>query len=327
MHFLQDEQAYLALRCQLHAHFQPVLDFLVGTGARYGEPAGLLVRHLHLDAARPFVDIRVVLKWVGKKWKLGRPKTRSSVRRIALSPKLVQALRPLVEGKDLEAQIRTLLESAMTDPVTRLGSQHDPTGGGPVPEIVDIRTASPFDVRRVRMSVREPDRRDELGQWTSVQALMNFSPEQIDLTYMVGPSSDETAIVEAARRVRKIIEEARPGSLTPYRVATVRVGLLAVAAAVCWGWMAWEWRNVPGALLMACLVALGVHYVAGQRGRTAERLRRRGGPAWLDQKSRQELRTDRANRHRDRNVALISGGVTLVAICLTAAINKAYHLY
>jgi hypothetical protein len=177
------------------------------------------------------------------------------------------------------------------------------------------------------MSVREPDRRDELGQWTSVQALMNFSPEQIDLTYMVGPSSDETAIVEAARRVRKIIEEARPGSLTPYRVATVRVGLLAVAAAVCWGWMAWEWRNVPGALLMACLVALGVHYVAGQRGRTAERLRRRGGPAWLDQKSRQELRTDRANRHRDRNVALISGGVTLVAICLTAAINKAYHLY
>jgi integrase len=43
MHFLQDEQAYLELRCRMHAHFQPVLDFLVGTGARYGEAAGLLV--------------------------------------------------------------------------------------------------------------------------------------------------------------------------------------------------------------------------------------------------------------------------------------------
>ena len=110
MHFLQDEQAYLALRCQLHAHFQPVLDFLVGTGARYGEAAGLLVRNLHLDAERPFVDIRLVLKWVGRKWKLGRPKTRSSVRRITLSPRLVQILRPLVEGKEADAHVFTMLE-------------------------------------------------------------------------------------------------------------------------------------------------------------------------------------------------------------------------
>lgn len=110
MHFLQDEQAYLALRCRLHAHFQPVLDFLVGTGARYGEAAGLLVRNLHLDAERPFVDIRLVLKWVGKKWKLGRPKTRSSVRRITLSPRLVQILRPLVEGKEADAHVFTMLE-------------------------------------------------------------------------------------------------------------------------------------------------------------------------------------------------------------------------
>ena len=56
------------------------------------------------------MDIRLVLKWVGKKWKLGRPKTRSSVRRITLSPKLVQTLRPLVEGKGLEAHVFTMLE-------------------------------------------------------------------------------------------------------------------------------------------------------------------------------------------------------------------------
>jgi hypothetical protein len=34
LHFLEDDEAYLALRCHMHAHFQPVLDFLVGTGAR-----------------------------------------------------------------------------------------------------------------------------------------------------------------------------------------------------------------------------------------------------------------------------------------------------
>lgn len=110
MHFLQDEAAYLALRREIQSHFQPLLDFLVGTGARYGEAAGLLVRHLHLDAERPFVDIRMVLKWVGKKWKLGRPKTRSSVRRISLSPRLVEILRPLVAGKEPDAHVFTMTE-------------------------------------------------------------------------------------------------------------------------------------------------------------------------------------------------------------------------
>jgi integrase len=56
------------------------------------------------------VDIRLVLKWVGKKWKLSRPKTRSPVRRITLSPRLVQILRPLVEGKEADAYVFTILE-------------------------------------------------------------------------------------------------------------------------------------------------------------------------------------------------------------------------
>jgi integrase len=110
MHFVQDADAYHELRDHMHAHFRPLLDFLVGTGARYGEAAGLLVRHVHLDVARPYVDIRIVLKWVGRKWKLGRPKTRSSVRRISLSPKLVQVLRPLVEGRDADAHVFTMVE-------------------------------------------------------------------------------------------------------------------------------------------------------------------------------------------------------------------------
>jgi integrase len=110
MHFLEDAAAYAALRGAMHDHFRPVLDFLVGTGARYGEAAGLLVRHLHLDAERPFVDIRLALKWRGKKWKLGRPKTRSSVRRILLPSRLVETLRPLTVGKGADDHVFTMLE-------------------------------------------------------------------------------------------------------------------------------------------------------------------------------------------------------------------------
>jgi integrase len=110
MHFLEDERAYLSLRDATEEHFWPLLDFLVGTGARYGEAAGLLIKHLHLDAERPHVDIRLALKWRGKKWKLGRPKTRSSIRRITLPSRLVEALRPLVEGKDDEEHVFTMVE-------------------------------------------------------------------------------------------------------------------------------------------------------------------------------------------------------------------------
>jgi hypothetical protein len=39
MFFLDNAAAYAALRCAMHAHFRPLLDFLVGTGARYGEAA------------------------------------------------------------------------------------------------------------------------------------------------------------------------------------------------------------------------------------------------------------------------------------------------
>ncbi|WP_341925228.1 site-specific integrase [Nocardioides psychrotolerans] len=110
MFFLQDAAAYVALRAAMDDHFRPLLDFLVGTGARFGEAAGLLVRHLHLDVDRPYVDIRVVLKWARKKWKLGRPKTKSSVRRITLSPKLVEVLRPLVDGKADDEHVFTMVE-------------------------------------------------------------------------------------------------------------------------------------------------------------------------------------------------------------------------
>lgn len=112
MHFLDDDRAYLALRCAIHAHFQPLLDFLVGTGAgaRCGEAVGLLARHVHLAGPRPYVEIRLILKWARKKYRLGRPKTESSLRRISLSPRLVEILRPLVDGKGPEEHVFTMVE-------------------------------------------------------------------------------------------------------------------------------------------------------------------------------------------------------------------------
>ncbi|MBB3082721.1 site-specific integrase [Geodermatophilus sabuli] len=75
------------------------------------------MRHLHLDADRPYVDIRLALKWRGRKWTLGRPKTRSSIRRILLPAKLVQVLRPLVEGKGSEDYVFNMVEGRPGDPL------------------------------------------------------------------------------------------------------------------------------------------------------------------------------------------------------------------
>ena len=110
MFFLENGAAYEQLREAMSEHFRPLLDFLVGTGARFGEAAGLLVRNVHLDVERPYIDIRMVLKWVRKKWKLGRPKTKSSMRRVSLSRKLVAVLRPLLEGKSADDHVFTMVE-------------------------------------------------------------------------------------------------------------------------------------------------------------------------------------------------------------------------
>lgn len=110
MLFLDDGAAYADLRKETHVHFRPLLDFLVGTGVRFGEAGGLLVRHMHLDADRPYVDIRLALKWVRNKRVLGRPKTPTSVRRIRLSAVQVEALRPLVDGRGLDEHVFTMPE-------------------------------------------------------------------------------------------------------------------------------------------------------------------------------------------------------------------------
>lgn len=112
MHFLEDGSTFERLLEATHEFFRPLLTFLVGTGARFGEAAGLLARHVHLDAEKPYLEIRLILKWMRKKWRLGRPKTPKSVRRISLSPRLVELLRPLVANKSGDEHVFTMIEGS-----------------------------------------------------------------------------------------------------------------------------------------------------------------------------------------------------------------------
>jgi hypothetical protein len=99
MLWLSDPAAYPSLRAELPPFWRALVDFLIGTGVRVGEAAGLQVRHLHLAGDRPFVMIVQALKWRNGHPRLGRPKTQSSVRRIFLSPRLVAVLSDVVAGK------------------------------------------------------------------------------------------------------------------------------------------------------------------------------------------------------------------------------------
>jgi hypothetical protein len=63
MHFLEDAAAYAALRCAMHTHFQALLDFLVGTGARYAaEVCFLALASIHRPARTRARTTRLVSK-------------------------------------------------------------------------------------------------------------------------------------------------------------------------------------------------------------------------------------------------------------------------
>ena len=92
----------LILARVIDAFWLPLLMFLVLSGARYGEAAGLTARHTHLhpESGAPYVEIMRALRWTrGKGRRLGRLKTAASRRRISLPRILVPILEPLVEGK------------------------------------------------------------------------------------------------------------------------------------------------------------------------------------------------------------------------------------
>jgi integrase len=113
----REEQVYLehhefqALLQAMPAFFRCLLVFLVGTGVRWGEAAGLSVKHVHLDppTGQPYVEVLVAWRRVlGGRFALGRVKSRCSQRTITLSPLVVQMLRAQVAGKQPEDAVFTM---------------------------------------------------------------------------------------------------------------------------------------------------------------------------------------------------------------------------
>jgi integrase len=93
---------FQALLQEMTAWFRPLLVFLVATGVRWGEVAGLQVKHVHLDPDSGQPHVQILVAWRrGPKgvMQLGRVKTKASQRKITLSTMAVEALRPLLAGK------------------------------------------------------------------------------------------------------------------------------------------------------------------------------------------------------------------------------------
>jgi integrase len=92
---------FRAIRARTEPHFQPFLDFLVGTGCRFSEATPLLAKDFLLDAATPLVLITKAHKLGGDENParyIGDPKSAKSRRRVSLAPSTVASIAPLVEA-------------------------------------------------------------------------------------------------------------------------------------------------------------------------------------------------------------------------------------
>lgn len=88
----------------LHAapeYYRPVFTTLVGTGLRWGELTGLHVAQVDLLASPPSLRVTQTLqRQTDGSYGLGPPKTRTARRNVSLPHNVVEALLPLVAGKD-----------------------------------------------------------------------------------------------------------------------------------------------------------------------------------------------------------------------------------
>jgi integrase len=100
-----DLDDFRAIRDRTEPHFQPFLDFLVGTGCRFSEATPLLASDFALEASPPMVFITKAHKLGGDEDParyVGEPKSRKSRRRVSLAPSTVESIRPLVEQAGLD---------------------------------------------------------------------------------------------------------------------------------------------------------------------------------------------------------------------------------
>lgn len=80
----------------MNEHYRPLIRFLWGTGARWGEAVALTVADVRL----PNVTIRRAQKYAPGEYRIGAPKTRRGRRTIAIPAELHDELRALCAGKD-----------------------------------------------------------------------------------------------------------------------------------------------------------------------------------------------------------------------------------
>lgn len=107
MHFMTAAES-LAVVQALPERYQPLMAFLRGTGARFGEATALLGSDFHLDVQQPTVRIEKAWKRdENDRFYVGPPKTKKSRRTISLSPSLVALMRPCIEAAGMEGLVFT----------------------------------------------------------------------------------------------------------------------------------------------------------------------------------------------------------------------------
>jgi len=98
MHFMTAAESLAVVNAH-PARYQPLMAFLRGTGARFGEATALLGGDFQLDVKQPTVRIEKAWKRdADDRFYVGPPKTKKSRRTVSLSPSLVALVRPAVEA-------------------------------------------------------------------------------------------------------------------------------------------------------------------------------------------------------------------------------------
>lgn len=98
MHFMTAAESWAVVAAH-PVRYQPLMAFLRGTGARFGEATALLASDFRLDVQQP--EVRIEKAWkrgADDRFYVGPPKTKKSRRTISLPPSLVTFIRPSVEA-------------------------------------------------------------------------------------------------------------------------------------------------------------------------------------------------------------------------------------
>jgi integrase len=93
-------QEFSHLRSLIRERWRPFVTFLAGSGLRFGEAIALEVADVDLLADTPVVRVTKAWKRIPGGFEVGPPKSRASRRTVDLSRDVVEALIPLVAGRD-----------------------------------------------------------------------------------------------------------------------------------------------------------------------------------------------------------------------------------